>query len=148
LKEIENDYKDDNVQIRIRLKEFYAPQYLIDKIKQDVYELISQTTICIIQKIGNSIPSMDEHITKLNEIARRYYCNIEKVDTKIEMQVHSVPKALEKTAVSSKQMIEQSNAFCSSMHIRKISVLNGSIELHTDDHSRSPSVRKYVFLSC
>ena len=90
---------------------------------------------------------MDEQITKLNEIARRYYCNIEKIESKIEMQVHSVPKALAKTAVSSKQMIEQSNTFCSSMYIRKISVLNGSIELHTDDHCRSPSVRKYVFLN-
>ncbi len=148
LKDIENDYADDNVEIRIRQKEFYAPQYLIEKIKQHVNDLINQNAVCVIQKIGHSTSSIDEEmIVQLNQIARRHYCRIEKTESKIEMQVHSVPKALAKTSLSSKNTIEQSNLFCSSLSVRKISILNGSIEIHTAAHPTSLLVRESVFLS-
>jgi hypothetical protein len=147
LKDIESDYADDSVQIRIRQKEFYAPQYLIEKIQQHINELIYQTAVCVIQKIGYSISSIkNEMIAQLNQIAKRHYCRIEKTVSKIEMQVHPVPKALAKTSLTSKNIVEQSNAFCSLWSVKKISVLSGSIEIHTAAHSMSLSVTKNVFL--
>ena len=61
------------------------------------------------------------------------------------MQVLPVPKALTKTTSTSKVLVEQANAFQLQLSVRKISVLNGSIEIHTVDHTTASPVRKIVF---
>ncbi|CAF4260209.1 unnamed protein product [Rotaria sp. Silwood2] len=135
LKDIESDYKNDNVQIRIRQKEFYAPQYRIEEIKQRIYELICQTIICSIQMIENSLSLIDDNNSQLNEIAKNYCCRIERIESKAEMQVFPIPKALTKTSSTPSLTIRQSDAFCSSLSVKKISVLNGSVEIYTADYS-------------
>ncbi|CAF3303678.1 unnamed protein product [Rotaria socialis] len=146
-KDIENDYKNDNVKIRIRQKEFYAPQYLIETIKQHINELICHTTTCIIQTMENSISLTDDEKTQLIEIAKRYYCSIERIESNTEVQICSIPIALTKTSSTSTAMIQQSKAFCSSLSVKKISVLNSSIEVYTADHSMPLLVSKSVVVT-
>jgi hypothetical protein len=137
LKDIESEYKDDNVQIHIREKEFHAPQYLIDRIKQQINELICQTVVFVIQKIDNTTSLTDEENVALNKIAKQHNCRIENVESKHEMQVYSIPKALAETMFTSALIVEQSKTFCATSSMRKLSVLHGSIEVYTADQSRS-----------
>ncbi|CAF4746587.1 unnamed protein product [Rotaria sp. Silwood1] len=141
LKNIESDYKNDNVQIRIRQKEFYAPQYRIEAIKQHINELIYQSTTFTIQKLENSVCLTDDDSARLNEIAKKHCCRIERIESNVEMQIHPIPKALITTSATSSLFIQQSNTFCSSLSVKKMSVLNGSIEVYTPDYSMPCSVR-------
>jgi hypothetical protein len=129
------------VKIRIRLKECSAPQYLTEKIKQKINELMFHTVICQFQNIGNFIQLTNDQNQQLSQIARHHYCRIEKIDTKTEMKVYSIPNALSQTPNTLNSIIEQSNAFCSTLSMRKISVLNGSIEIHLTNQSTSITVR-------
>jgi hypothetical protein len=135
LTDLQNQYIDDNVKIRIRQKEFCAPQYLIDKIKQQINQLISQSAICLIQKIGKNILLTDEDNSQLNKIATRNNCRIETIHSKNEIQVFTIPKSLTETSIPSKLIIEQSNQFSSSFTVSKISLSNGSIQIHKTDYS-------------
>ncbi|CAF3609150.1 unnamed protein product [Rotaria socialis] len=137
LKDIENEYKDDCVKIRIRLKEFSAPQYLIDNIKQKIRELMIQIVTCQFHKIGNSITLTNDNNKQLNRIARHNYCRIEKLETKTEMKVYSIPKALSPSVNISNSIMLQSNEFVSALSMRKMSVLNGSIEIYLTNQSDS-----------
>ncbi|CAF1449677.1 unnamed protein product [Rotaria sordida] len=137
LNDIENEYKNDCVKIRIRQKEFSVPQYLIGKIKQKIHELMIQTIICKYQKIGNSILLNDDNNKQFYQIAKRNYCRIEKIEIKTEMNVYSIPKALSQTSNISNSIIQQSNEFTSSLSMKKISVLNGSIEIYLTNQSIS-----------
>lgn len=141
LKDIENEYKDDNVKIRIRQKEFNAPQYLIEKIKEKISELMFLLATSQFKKIGNSFILTNEQIKQLNQIARGNKCRIEKIDTKTEREVYSIPKTLSQSSNTSTFIIEQSNEFCSSLSMRKISVLNGSIEIYLTNQSTTIPVR-------
>ncbi|CAF1085138.1 unnamed protein product [Rotaria sp. Silwood1] len=145
LKNIESDYKNDNVQIRIRQKEFYAPQYRIEAIKQHINELIYQSTTFTIQKLENSVCLTDDDSARLNEIAKKHCCRIERIESNVEMQIHPIPKALITTSATSSLFIQQSNTFCSSLSVKKMSVLNGSIEVYTPDYSMPCSVSKQIF---
>ncbi|CAF1351161.1 unnamed protein product [Rotaria magnacalcarata] len=135
LKDIENMYKNDNVQIRIRQKEFYAPQYLIEEIKKHIYELICQTAICTMQTIESLTALSDDDNVKLNEIAKKYCCSIERIESNVETEIHRIPKALTNTSSTPSLIIQKSNKFCSSLSVRKISVSNGSIEIYVPDYS-------------
>ena len=101
----------------------------------------------VIQNIGSSVLLNDEKIAQIDQIARQHYCRIERVESKSEMQVLPVPKALTKTTSTSKVLVEQSNAFQPQLSIRKISIRNGSIEIHLVDHVTVPPVREKVFFS-
>lgn len=140
LKDIQDEYKDDAVKIRIRSKEFCAPQYLIETIKQKIYELIYENIICQYEKIGNSITLTDNHKNQLYKIAKYNYCRIEKLETKLDIKVYSIPKALSTTANVSSSIVQQSNELTSSLSIRQISVLKGSIEIYLRNTSDSISV--------
>ncbi|CAF5101370.1 unnamed protein product, partial [Rotaria sp. Silwood1] len=137
LQDIENEYKDDNVKIRIRLKEFSAPQYLIETIKEKLKGLMVQKTIFQYQKIGNSIELTDNHSDELKRIARQNYCRIEGIETKTGMKLYSIPKALSQSSNVSSSIVQNSNEFISSLSARKISIMNGSIEIYLTNQSNT-----------
>ncbi|CAF3806468.1 unnamed protein product [Rotaria sp. Silwood1] len=137
LKDIEDEYKDDCVKIRIRKTEFSAPQYLIDKIHEKIKQLMIQPVIFQYMEIENSVQLTDDDIKKIRHIAEYNYCRIEKIDSKMEMKVYSIPKASSQLTNISSSIIQQSNEFISSLSMRKISVLNGSIEIYLTDQTRS-----------
>ncbi|CAF1189241.1 unnamed protein product [Rotaria sp. Silwood1] len=137
LKDLEHEYKDDCLRIRIRDKEFSAPQYLIDRIQEKIKRLFIQTSTFQYQKLGDSLQITDENYKKLNQIAQYNYCQIEKIETKAEMKAYSVPKALSPTLNISSSIIEQSNEFISSLSMRKIAILNGSIEIYLANETSS-----------
>lgn len=146
LKDIEDEFKDDGVKIRMRQKEFRAPQYLIEKMKQRVKELIFQTVNYRFEKIGNSFELTDDNNNQLNRIAQHNYCRIEKIETKSEMKIYPIPKALSQLPNMSSSIIQQSKKFYSSLSVRKISVLNGSIEIYLTDQTISIPVRFFNIL--
>jgi hypothetical protein len=147
LKDLERQYSDDSVIIRIRQKEFYAPQYLIDKIKQQINAFICLTAVCVVQKIGDHIFLTDQNNAQLTQIVKKYGCRIEKIDSKTEIQTFQIPKALNETSVTSSITIEQSNEFCSLLSVRKFSVSNGSVEIHQADRSMCLIVGESIFHS-
>jgi hypothetical protein len=121
LKDLERKYSDDGIVIRIRQKEFYAPQYLIDEIKHKINGFICQTAVFIIRKIGDHSFLTDEDNVQLTQIVKKYGCRIEKIDSKVHIQTIQIPKALTKSLVTSNVLIEQSNQFSSSLSVRHIS---------------------------
>ncbi|UJR11256.1 hypothetical protein I4U23_015438 [Adineta vaga] len=136
LADIENHYVNDNVKIRLQQKEFYAPQYLIEKIKEEINELICETVICTIKTIDNSALLSDENKAQLDRISTQYSCRIERVVSKTELQIFRIPKAVSNaTSPISNTMLEQSNQFCSSLSLRAISTSNISIQIHKNDPS-------------
>ncbi|CAF1159377.1 unnamed protein product [Rotaria sordida] len=137
LKDIEDEHKDDCVKIRIRETEFSAPQYLIDKIHEKIKQLMIQPVIFQYKGIGNSVQLTDDDIKKVHHIAEYNYCRIEKIESKVEMKVYSIPKASSQLTNISSSIIQQSNEFISSLSMRKISVLNGSIEIYLTDQTRT-----------
>lgn len=114
----------------MRQKEFYAPQYLVDKITQEIMAFICFTTVFIVQKIGDHIFLTDENNTHLTQIAEKYGCRIGKIDSKIEIQTFQVPRALTGTSVASSMIIEQSNQFYSLLSVGKFPIFDDSIEIH------------------
>ncbi|CAF3631775.1 unnamed protein product [Rotaria sp. Silwood1] len=145
LKDLEHEYKDDCLRIRIRDKEFSAPQYLIDRIQEKIKRLFIQTSTFQYQKLGDSLQITDENYKKLNQIAQYNYCRIEKIETKAEMKAYSVPKALSPTLNISSSIIEQSNEFISSLSMRKIAILNGSIEIYLANETSSILLMSEIF---
>lgn len=133
LKDIENEYKDDHVKIRIRLREFTAPQYLIAKIKQQINELIIEKSICRFQQIDNSIVLTNEQRRKIYQIARNNHCQIETIEIKFDVEVYTIPNA-----PLSESQSDQSHSW---MSARKISILNSSIEIYLTNQSNSIPVR-------
>ncbi|CAF1601334.1 unnamed protein product, partial [Didymodactylos carnosus] len=130
LKEIEIQYKHDNVKLGIRQNEFQAPVYLIDKIKESINKMIFETFTVTFETISH-VPSSEE-ISDLKQLAQQHNCHVDKIDTKTEIKVLSIPKGLAAAShLVSKLTIEQSNAFCSSTLVfRKASVSTASIKIH------------------
>ena len=141
IQDIENEYTDDHVKIRIRSKEFSAPQYLIDKVKQKLNDLIFYSTVCRFRKMGNTITLTDDDRTQINQIARRNYCRIEKIDSQTDWIVCSIPQAFSSSAATSKLAIQRSNELCSSLSMKKISILQSSIEIYLTNKITSIPVR-------
>ncbi len=105
-----------------------------------------QTVICRYQQIGNSFVFTDHQNNQIQQISRYNYSRIDQIDIKTEIEVYSIPKALSTSANTSNSIIEQSNEFMSTLTMRKISVANGSIEIHLINPSISIPVRE--FSSC
>ncbi|CAF1342365.1 unnamed protein product [Didymodactylos carnosus] len=133
LKDIETQYKDDNVKLRIRENTYHAPQYLIETIKQLITKLISYTVTFTVENIiEHNLTLADKEKSQLEYIAQKHNCKIVKIEIKTKRKICTIPKALTTSTIpsTSKLIIEQSNTFCSSFSMRKASVLNGSIEIH------------------
>ncbi|CAF1314178.1 unnamed protein product [Rotaria sordida] len=137
LDDIENEYKNDNVKIRIRLKEFSSPQYLLETIEKKIQKLLPHRIVCQYEQIGNSILLTDYDYRQLNRLVYVNYGRIDQIETKTIMKVYSIPKASSTTSNISNSLIQQSNEFFSSLSMRKISVLNGSIEIYLTNQSSS-----------
>jgi hypothetical protein len=102
--------------------------------------------ICRYQQIGNSIVVTDHQNEKIQQIARYNNCRIDQIDVKTEMEVYSIPKALSPSANASNSIIEQSNELTSTLTMKKVSVSNGSIEIHLTNQSISLPVRFLTIL--
>jgi hypothetical protein len=78
--------------------------------------------------MGNTNTLTDDERTEINQIARRNYCRIEKIDSQTDWIVCSIPKA-----------------FSSSVSMRKISILQSSIEIYLINPTTSIPVRLTFF---
>ena len=130
MKDIEEEYKDDCVKIRIRQKDFSAPQYLAEKIRQKINELMFRTFICQYQKIGDAIILSAQQHEQIQRLIASFNCRIEKKETKTSMEVYSIPKALSSSVNTANSITEQSQEFSATLSVRKLTVSHGSIEIY------------------
>ena len=142
IQEIQNAYKDDNVEIRLRQKQINAPRYLMDTIKKKLSELLCYSTTFQFFSIGSVIALTDEQHEQLNQIARKNYCRIEKIDRQTDWIVCSIPKALSFTVPKSNLLIERSNELCSSITMKKMAISRSTIEIYLEDQNVSLLVRQ------
>lgn len=145
-KDIEEEYKDDSVKIRIRQKDFSAPQYLAEKIRQKINEFMFHTLICQYQTMGNSIVVSTQQHEQIQRLLTSSNCRIEKKETRTSMEVYSIPKALSSSSNTSNAIIEQSQDFSATLSVRKISIAHGSIEVHLTNRTKSIPV-SFIFLT-
>lgn len=138
---MENEYKDDHVQIRIRQKEINAPQYLIDKVQQKLNELLLYSTVCRFCKLSTTITLTDDERTQLYCLARKNYCRIDKINVETDWIVCSIPKAFPPSAVTSSLVVQRSKEFSSSLSMKKISLLESSIEIYLTEQTTFVPVR-------
>ncbi|CAF3581457.1 unnamed protein product [Rotaria sp. Silwood1] len=141
LENIELEYKDDNVKIKIRENQLYAPDYLKIKIQQRIYNLIDQQYPITFQYItNNSILTNDEKL-QLEEIAQQFHCQINKIDLQTKKELVTLPK-ITNTSTSkstSKFIIKQSKEFYYSLSIlKKTLISNSTIELHLAHDRTAP----------
>ncbi|CAF0983783.1 unnamed protein product [Rotaria sordida] len=130
IKNLEIDYKDDNIKIKIRENIIIAPQYLIIKIKQLIQSKIFQTITLIFRYIKNAFILTEKDHLKLTTLAQNYHCEINKIDTATKKELIILPKG--KNTTTSKYIMNQSNQFYSSLSIwKKLSISNNTIEIHT-----------------
>jgi len=129
LKNIELDYKDDNVKIHIRENSITAPQYLLMKMKQLIQSMIFQTATLNFQYIENAFILTEKDHLQLKVLGQNYNCEIDKIDSKTKKELILLPKG--KFSSTSKHIIKESNRFYSSLSIpRKLSISNNTIEIH------------------
>ncbi|CAM4863546.1 unnamed protein product [Rotaria socialis] len=129
LKNVEFNYKDDNLKINIRENIITAPQYLIMKIKQLVQSMISPTITLIYRHIKNSCTFTEKDHSKLKNLAESYFCEIDKINIETKKELLLLPKGQAKS--TSKFIIKESSQFYSSLSIwRKLAVSNHTIEIH------------------
>jgi hypothetical protein len=141
IQDIEDEYKDDYVKIRIRLKEFSAPQYVAEQVKQKIHNLIFYSTICRFRKIGNDMIFTEEQRTHIYQIARRNYCRIEKIENEIDWIVCSIPNAFSQSAPTSNLTLQRSSDLCSGLCMKNISILQSSLQIYLTDQISSIPVR-------
>ncbi|CAF3103620.1 unnamed protein product [Rotaria sp. Silwood2] len=141
LETIEFEYKDDNVKIKIRENQLYAPHYLKIKIQQRINNLIDQQYPLIFQYIGNdSILTNDEKL-QLEEIAGQFKCQIDKIDLQTKKEIVTLPKVINTSTLKSspKFIIKKSKEFYSSLSLLKTtSIANSTIELHLANDVTAP----------
>ncbi|CAF0948020.1 unnamed protein product [Rotaria sordida] len=143
LKNIELKYKDDNVKIQIRENLFYAPQYLASKIKQLINALVFQTATIIFQCIENAcMMTTNEHL-EIETIARKYNCQIDRIDVQTKNEVIKLPKARRTSTIKSTSIfiIQQSNRFIAALNmLKRLSTSTGGIEIHKTTDLTAPPV--------
>ena len=137
IQDIEDEYKDDHVKIRLRSKEFSAPQYVAEKVKQKLNDLIFYSTVCRFRKMGHDITFTDDQCTHIYQIARRNYCRLEKIENQTDWIVCSIPRAISSSATTSNLTLKHSNELCSRLSMRKISILQSSIEIYLTQETTS-----------
>ncbi|CAF4255680.1 unnamed protein product [Rotaria sp. Silwood2] len=143
LRNVELEYKDDNVRINIRQNSFDAPQYLTRKIEHLIHELAFQATMIVFQCLDNAHTLITDQKSQLTMIAQRYNCQIDFIDVKVQNEIITLPKSINSSTIelTPKYLIEQSNQFYSSIGIlKKISISNFEIEIHRTENNQLPKV--------
>ncbi|CAF3486533.1 unnamed protein product [Rotaria sp. Silwood1] len=132
LKNIELEYKDDNVKIQIRENLFHAPQYLSSKIKQLINALVFQTATISFQCLENACTmTVNEHL-KIEQIARKYNCQIDKINVQTNNELVKLPKTRITSTIKSTStfIIDESNRFIASVQmLNRLSISTGGIEI-------------------
>ena len=126
MRQIEINNKSYDVELRLRSKEFSAPQHLKDEIESNIKQLLSQSSTLTFKSIEltKDIAETAEKYVKI--IARRSRCYIT-TTIKYKSQYCIIPKA-------SKSIVKQSDDFLSSSDVfNRINIANGSIEVRTGD---------------
>jgi hypothetical protein len=95
--------------------------------------------------MGNTNTLTDDERTEINQIARRNYCRIEKIDSQTDWIVCSIPKAFSSSVPASNLAIQRSSELCASLSMRKISILQSSIEIYLINPTTSIPVRLTFF---
>ena len=156
LKHIELEHKDDNVKIIIRENLFYAPQYLISKIKDMINSLIFLRSIITFQTIQNNFMLTTNENFELEKIAQKFSCQIDRIDIENNNEIIKLPKTQGTSTIKliSKLVIQQSNQFLNTQTIfKRLSTSNdhSAIEIHKTIHSKIPIVsyiqKKLFFFS-
>ncbi|UJR07650.1 hypothetical protein I4U23_011938 [Adineta vaga] len=128
LKQIELDYKDDNVHIQIHSNLLTAPQYLIVKIKQLIQSLLFHTTTLTFRYIENGITLTEHDQLQLKTIGQNHNCQLDHIDTQTEKEIILLPKS--KDTPTSKYIMKKSEEFYTSLTpVWKLSVETNTIEL-------------------
>ena len=142
LKDIESQYKGNDVKLNVIQNQFQAPDYLVGKmqtlINQMIFEAFTVTFDRVETGISQSLTAKEQ--LDLEQLALINNCQITKINSKSRTRVYSVPKALTTTSISrlSQFTIEQSILLCSSEStFQMVSILNASIELHTTSSPRT-----------
>jgi hypothetical protein len=144
LKNIELDYKDDNVKIQIRENSIDAPQYLIMKIKQLIKSMICQTTTLTFQYIPNAFTLTEKDYLQLKVLAKNYNCEIDKIDTETKKELFLLPKG--KITSTSKYIEKESKQFYSSLSIPRILLIsNNTIEIHKSNDLTVSLLIEFVY---
>ncbi|CAF3767822.1 unnamed protein product [Rotaria sordida] len=141
LENIEHEYKDDNVKIRIRENQLYVPHYLKIKIQQRINNLIDQQYPITFQYIGNDSILTNNEKLQLEEIAGRFKCQIDKIDLQTKKEIITLPKITNTSTSKStpKLIIKQSKEFYYSLSISKKTLIsNSTIELHLVNDLTAP----------
>ncbi|CAF3978904.1 unnamed protein product [Rotaria magnacalcarata] len=136
LREIERQYTDDDVKFNVRQNEFQAPEYLVEKVKASINQMIFDNFTVTFELIT---PEASQVLTTKEETELKYFalinnCRTMVIETKCKRKAFSVPKALTRTPISrlSKYITEQSTLFSSSDFIYyKAAVSHASIEIHS-----------------
>lgn len=147
MKNIELDYKDDNVKLQIHGDLIHAPQYLIMKMKQLIQSMICQTTIVIFQYIQNAFILTEKDYLQLKVLAQNYNCEIDKIDTETKKELILLPTG--KNASTSNYIIKESSQFYSSLSIPRILLIsNNTIEIHKSyDLTVSLLIHFFIYFS-
>ena len=136
LRDIESQYKDNEVKLNILQNQFQAPEYLVGKMKILINQMIFETFKVKFDRIETETSQSltEKEKLDLQQVALINNCQITKIDSKSTTRICLVPKALTTTTISrpSQFIIEQSTLLCSSAStFQMASILNASIELHT-----------------
>ncbi|CAF3564415.1 unnamed protein product [Rotaria sp. Silwood1] len=136
LKAIEKEYQKDNIKIRIRHDEFYAPEKFKNDIELRMNSLLSSLESIIFECMPLYYDIADKEILHLKNIARKNHCGCE-LKLKKQLKSYTIPKAMETSStinLVSRSLMKQSELFCSLPVVsQQAKSLNGSIEVLIGD---------------
>ncbi|CAF3581439.1 unnamed protein product [Rotaria sp. Silwood1] len=136
LKAIEKEYQKDNIKIRIRHDEFYAPEKFKNDIELRMNSLLSSLESIIFECMPLYYDIADKEILHLKNIARKNHCGCE-LKLKKQLKSYTIPKAMETSStinLVSRSLMKQSELFCSLPVVsQQAKTLNGSIEVLIGD---------------
>ncbi|CAF1304609.1 unnamed protein product, partial [Didymodactylos carnosus] len=125
--QIEEQYRDDGVNIRLTQDEFDSPEYLKDEIESSVNQLLSQSKTKRFKSIELFSDIAEKECLYIKNIAKKNHCYIE-IKLKTKLNIHVIPKAAVITPPSSKRIIEQSNLLCISPDVfKRARMTNGGL---------------------
>ncbi len=144
MKNLELDYKEDNVKIQIRENSIDAPQYLIMKMKELIQSMICQTITLTFQYIPNAFTLTEKDYLQLKVLAKNSNCEIDKIDIETKKKIFLLPKG--KIISTSKYIEKESNQFYSSLSIPRILLIsNNTIEIHKSNDLTVSLLIEFVY---
>lgn len=126
------------MKIRIRHQEFTSPKYLVDKIKQRLNELITYSSTWTFCKMDNATLALsDDQWREISTIARRNFCQIQKIDFEADSIIISIPKAVSTSKTTSSLVLQRSHQLSSSLSMKQIPIAQGFIETHLTSQTKT-----------